>query len=169
MRLKSETDGRSHSILTITENDHHSRPRAVAISNTTQSLPPGTTYNLDIDLGRSDYQLARVMIMGARTMFGVASNFRESAEVHATRNSAEAFAHSVRDSGSTYRCYAVTYSKQVGDSYLTHAIFDNNTAIGSAYILLQDAVLTGSVLRLTFLNTFGGSATLWVKGTALVW
>jgi hypothetical protein len=169
MRLKSETDKRSHTSLSgITVNDHHSQPRAVDIYNITQSLPPGTTYNLDIALSRSDYQFARTMLQGARQLFGTAVE-REGAEILATRDISEAIAHSIKDSGLAYRVYAVTYAKQVGDLYLTHAIFDSNTAISAEYILLQDAYITGSTLRLTFKNIFGGSATLWVKGRALVW
>jgi hypothetical protein len=169
MRLEPETDNRSHASLSgITVNDHHSQPKAVDINNTSQSLPPGTTYNLDIALGRSDYQFARIMIQGARSLFG-AGNEKEGAEILATRNIAEALAHSTRDSGLSFRVYCVTYTKQVGDLYLTHAIFDSNTGISSLYILLQDAYITGSTLRLVFKNIFGGSATLWVKGRALVW
>jgi len=167
MRLTEQSDGLLHP-ADLTPDDHHPAPTSVTISNTSQSLPPGTTYNLDIALPHSNFQFARVQITGAKPMW-VAGYWREGAEILVTRNSSEAVGHSIRETGSIYKVYAATYSKQNSDAYLSHAIFDNNTASSSRYIALQDAVITGSTLRLTFKNLFGGSATLWVKGQALVW
>lgn len=161
MRLKPETDGVGHDDLNITAHDHHPQPEMVDIDNTSQSLPPGTTYNLDITLSHSNYQVAKMILMGAKSPQG--PQWKECAEVYATRDLSEAIAESVREVAFK-TVYAMTYSKQNGDAYLTHKIFDNDVA--NEYILLQDAYITGSTLRLVFLNTFGGSATLWVKGTA---
>jgi len=137
-----------------------------SFSNTSQSLPPGTTYDLDVALGRDDYQLATIHMIGARR-YPSTTNWYETACVYATRVAAEAIARSARGVG--YRqSYVSQYSKFAGDAYLTHKIFDSNTTEANIYIALQDAVLTGSVLRLTFKNFYGGSATLWVKGEALL-
>jgi len=166
MRLSAETDGRDHASLAATPDDHHPRPASVTINNTSQSLPPGTTYNLDIALPHAGFQFARVQILGAKQMPLSAGNWYECAEIIATTNSAQAIGHSTHDS-SFKKVYSVTYSKQVGDAILSHKIFDTNTA--AEYIALQDALITGSTLRLIFRNFFGGSATLWVKGQALLW
>jgi len=165
MRPAPATDGRVHP-ADNTPDDHHKAPDRFTITNTSQSLPPGTSYNLDIALGSADYQFARIQIMGARQPFG--SGWRECAEVFVTRDISEAVGHSNRES-SFKRTYCATYSKVNGDSYLSHKIFDSITGVSNRYIALLDAVLTGSVLRLTFHNYFGGSATLWVKGVALCW
>ena len=167
MRLQSQTDGRVHP-EDGGANDHHPAPTSVTINNTTQSLPPGTTYNLDITLPHSNFQFARIHISGKKPMWNT-GQWREGAEVLATRDASEAMGHSIRETGSMYTVYAATYSKQNADAYLSHRIFDDNIASGSKYIALQDAVITGSTLRLTFKSTFGGSATLWVKGQALAW
>jgi hypothetical protein len=97
-----------------------------------------------------------------------AGNWRECAEIVATTDSAEAMGHSVREAG-TRKVYASTYSKQNADAYLSHKIFDDNTGSGNRYIAVQDVAIVGAVLRITFRNFFGGSATLWVKGQALLW
>lgn len=94
--------------------------------------------------------------------------WRESAEVFVTRDAGEAASHTIRAS-SFKKVYACTYQKQVGDSYLSHKIFDSNTGSSNRYIALQDAVITGSTLRLTFRNFFGGSAFMWVQGQAILW
>lgn len=161
MRLKADTDGHDHDGLVLTGDDHHSESAEVAIEDTTTSIPPSSTFNLDITLPDGSFELARVIINGGKQMSG--NQWRECCEVHATRDSGEAVGHSVEDVAFK-KVYAVTYSKQNADAYLSHKIFDNNLS----YILLQDAVLTGSVLRLTFLNTFGGSTFLWVKGQAVL-
>jgi hypothetical protein len=95
--------------------------------------------------------------------------WQESALVHCTTDSADAIGHSNRYADSSYKSYCVAYSKQVGDSILTHAIFDSATGAGQNYIALQDAQIIGAVLRLTFKNFYGGSATLNVKGQVLVY
>lgn len=167
MRTEPTTDGLSHVAEVVGVHDHHQRPVTVTINNTTQSLPPGTTYDLDITLPGSAYERAKIIIMGAHSPAG--SAWRECAEVVATRDSSEAIAYSVRDAGSFKKSYAATYSKQNGDTNLTHKVFDSTTGSGNRYIALLDAWITGSVLRLRFKNYFGGSATLWVKGQAEVY
>jgi hypothetical protein len=171
MRLGAPSDGRSHEALDVGAHDHHNAPESVSFSNTAQSLPPGATFDLDVPLGRTGYQLARVQITGPAVIpAGISSAlWRECAELVVTTDSSEAVGHSIRDAASPKKVYAATYSKQNGDSYLTHKIFDSNTGSGNRYICVQDAVITGSILRITFRNYFGGSATLWVKGQALVW
>lgn len=164
MRLKSETDGMQHpGVLTI--DDHHPGTKMVSINNTTQSLPPGTTYNLDIALGNSNFQIARVMIYGPKTLFGSGALWKEAGELIVTRDANEAMGQSFRDAGTFKKVYSVTYSKLRADANLTQKIFDS---LGNRYIAVQDAVLTGSDLRLIFRNFFGGSATLWVKGQAIL-
>lgn len=104
---------------------------------------------------------------GPRAVSG--STLKEGGEIMVTRDASEAMGLSCIDTTMSFRVYVATYSKANGDARLTNAVFDSNPANGADYIALQDAVLTGSVLRLTFKNLFGGSATLWVKGQALVW
>lgn len=164
MRLKAVTDGvDTHEELVLTTDDHHPHASAVAIENTSQVIGAGADYDLDITLPHGDFQVARVIIMGAKQMQG--GQWREACEVHVTRDADEAIGNSV-ENVSFKKVYAVTYSKQNADTYLSHKIFDSNTS--QQYILLKDAVITGSVLRLTFNNPTGTSATLWVKGQALV-
>lgn len=169
MRLDQTTDGRSHDALTVTADDHHPAPASVSFSNTSQSLPPGTAYNLDVALPHAGFQAAKVYLEGpAIAGGGTATKWRECAQVHVTTDSADAIGHSTRDSGSIYKTYVVTYSKALGVTNLTHKIFDSVVASGSRYIALQDAQIIGAVLRLTFRNYFGGSATLSVKGHAVL-
>lgn len=162
------SDGLDHDSLTVGPHDHHPQPVSVSFSNTSQSLPPGTTFNLDVTLPDGNYTFAKAMLLGARQTSPSSGTWRESAIVMATRSAAEAISESIREA-QFKKVYLATYSKAVGDSYLSHKIFDSNTGISNRYIALQDAVLVGSVLRLTFRNFFGGSATLWVKGQALAW
>ena len=169
MRLASTTDGKDHASEYLNANDHHSEPYSVGIDNTTQSLPPGTTYNYDISLPDANYRIARIMIKGPRNISGASANFYEGAEIYATSDSTEAMGHSVRDAEVSFRVYLVTYSKIVSDAFLTHKIFDSDTVSGNRYINVTDAYITGSTLRIVFKNNHGGSATLWVKGKALVW
>jgi hypothetical protein len=167
MRLEAQTDGSEHGVGG--PDDHHPRPKVVTISNTTQSLPPGTTFNLDIPVGSDQFKFARCQLLGSRHMYPSGSaQWSECAEVLVTRDTAEAMGHSQRDLAFK-KVYSATYSKLNGDSYLTHKIFDSLTGISQRYIALVDAVLTGSNLRLTFRNYHGGSAFLWVKGQALLW
>jgi len=109
-----------------------------------------------------------VMIMGPWQPTG--PQWREAAEVVVTTDSAEAQGYSVRDTGSFKKSYAATYSKQNGDTNLTHKIFDSDVSgYDKRYIALLDAWITGSTLRLRFKNYFGGSKPLWVKGQAEVY
>ena len=169
MRVQQTTNSRDHLAATPRPDDHHSVPRTFDIDNTSQVIAGGATFDLDVALSRSDFQAARVMIMGARRLFGNASNPFESAEVHVSRNLAEAMGQSLRDAQALYRIYTATYAKVVSDAYLTHKIFDTDTNSSNRYIGLVDAILTGSVLRLSFKNWVAGPKTLWVKGKALVW
>ena len=102
-------------------------------------------------------------------MNGVATNTRESGEIHATTDSAEAVGHSVRDAQAIWRIYAASYFKMAGASYLTFKIFDSDTNPANRYIAVKDALITGSTLRIVFRNFAGTAQTLWVKGKALVW
>ncbi|MGD9156785.1 MAG: hypothetical protein PVG39_00125 [Desulfobacteraceae bacterium] len=164
MRLDNLTDGRVHP-SDGGVNDHHAAPISVDFINTTQSLPPGTSYNLDVSLGRDDFRFARVMIIGPNDSAGLNSPWKECAELLVTRDSTKAMGHSISNAGQK-KVYASTYSKQNSDSYLTHKIF--NAGVGD-YIAVENAVLTGSVLRLTFRSFYGGSMTLNVRGQALLW
>jgi len=165
MRTQQDTDGRSHDALTVTVDDHHAAPRSVSFSNVTQSLPPGTTWDLDVTLPSSALKVARVQLMGPATSGGGSGTgkWRECASVHATTSSAEAMGHSVRTPGFK-RSYCATYAKSQGDAQLSQKIFDSGGNVS-----LQDAWIVGAVLRLRFRNHFGGSSTLWVKGSALLW
>lgn len=171
MRPDQTTDGRSHDALTdVSPDQHHPRPASVQFSDTTTSLPPGTTFNLDVTLPHAGFKLATVYLEGpAISGGGTATKWRECARVHVATATADAIGKSVRNTGSIYKNYAVTYAKQVGTTNLTHKIFDTVTATGARYIALQDAQIIGSTLRLTFKNYHGGSATLSVKGHAVVY
>jgi hypothetical protein len=163
VRLAAVTDGRSHAGLSgVGADDHHAAPRSVEVNNTSQVIAAGATFNLDLALGTSVAVFAHVAITGPRT-HGGSSLFREGADVYATRAAGEAIGHSFEQIG-LYQDYAMTYSKQNGDTNLSTAVF-SNTALA---IALRDAVLTGSNLRLTFVNVTGSPATLWVKGRAIL-
>jgi len=170
MRLPGGFNLRDHADLSaITVDDHHPAPNYVSFSDTTTSLPPGTSFNLDVTLPHSDFRLARVYLEGpAISGGGSATKWRECAIVYVTTTLSDAIGHSVRNTGSIYKSYVVTYAKAVGVTNLTHKIFDTVTNPGSRYIALKDAQIIGSTLRLTFQNYFGGSATLSVKGHAEV-
>mgnify|MGYP001373155860 CR=1 FL=1 len=169
MRLERDRDARQHADLaSIGTDDHHPLPKSVSFTNILgQVIAGGGTYNLDVSLTSSAYQVARVILFGPRTMFS--STLKEGGEIVCTRSASEAMAISCKDTTLTYKVYAATYSKSQGDAYLTMAVFDNNTGNGNNFICVQDAVLAGSVLRLTFKNITGGNATLWVKGQVLAW
>lgn len=169
MRLEPQTDGRPHGATNPGADDHHSAPRIFDIDNTTQVIGATSNWNMDIALPNSDFQVARVMMMGKRRLFGAASNLRESAEIHVTRDTSEAMGHSIRDAQAVWRIYAATYSKAAGELYLTMRIFDDDDNPANRHIGIIDAVITGSTLRLTFRNFSGSAQTLWVKGKALVW
>jgi len=169
MRLGDPFVGVSHDALAIGAHDHHPQPRHVSISNTSQVIAGGAAFNLDLSLGRSGYTFARVMITGPKSSGFSSAQWRECADVHVTATLADAIGHSVRDSGSTYKVYGVTYAKAVGATNLTHKVFDSNTGGSNRYIALKDAQIIGSTLRLTFHNYDAGPQTLWVKGEAVIW
>lgn len=164
MRPRAATDGRSHPPDGLSE-DHHEAPSSVSIEDTSTVIGAGLSFNLDVPVGSDQYQYARVQIMGKKESTG---DWRECAEIVVSRDSSESLGHSERYAA-WKKVYSATYSKQAGDSYLTHKIFDDNTGLSSRFIALVDAVLTGTDLRLTFRNFHTGSANLWVKGSALLW
>jgi hypothetical protein len=167
MRLRQQTDGRLHPTDGGAD-DHHAAPVSVDFVNTTQSLPPYTTYNLDVPVGRDDFQFGRVMLIGPKDATGLGAAWKEAAELLVTRDAAQAVGHSFRNAEASIKSYSSTYSKQNSDAYLTHKIFNLGT-VSQRYITVQDAVLTGSVLRLTFRSFYGGSITLNVRGHVLLW
>jgi len=170
MRTAPVTDGRSHDALSgVAASQHHPAPESVSFNNTTQSLPPGTTYDLDTTLSHVNFKTARLLIYGPSVPHGPAARWKECAEITITTDSSESIAYSVRGSGTFKKVYASTYSKQNGATNLTHKIFDSSTPVGNRRIALLDAWISGSTLRLRFKNYFGGSATLWVKGSGLVY
>jgi hypothetical protein len=170
MRLPGFSYGASHDALVVTPDDHHPRPTSVNFSDTSTSIPPSSSFNLDVTLPDANYQVAKVYLEGpAISGGGSGSKWRECAQVHVTTVAAEAIGHSNRNTGSIYKSYVVTYSKALGVTNLTHKIFDNVTSPSSRYIALQNAQIIGTTLRLTFRNYFGGSASLSVKGHALVY
>ena len=164
------TEARGHPATAPLPDEHHPRPAMVEFSSAgLVSLPPGTTYDLDVALSSASFKVATVHLMGP-ALAGLLAAWRECASVHVTADVADAVAHSVRSiSGSTNSVYNATYSKQAGDTVLTYAIFDSVTGPTSMYIALIDVWITGAILRLRFRNFFGGSAFLWVKGSALLW
>lgn len=164
MRTQTPTTDIKHPPV-HTPDDHHPEPGSFSINNTSQSLPPGTDYNLDIPLGKTGYKSARIILHGPVTLSG--NLWRESAIICASDDPAEALGVTTFNS-SWLLNYTPVYSKAVGNSYLTDKIFDNNTTSYAMYIALKDAYITGSNLRLVFHNFSGGSATLWVKGQAIV-
>jgi hypothetical protein len=166
MRLIQTSDGRRHP-ADGGPSDHHRAPTSVSFSNTTQSLPPGTAFDLDIALGAGDYQIARALLIGPR-LSTIAPALKECAELVATRSAGQAMGHWVKAAGLFLRVYSATYSKQNADANLTDKVFNSGTST-QYYIAAQDAVLTGSVLRITFRNYYAGSVTLNVRGQALLW
>jgi hypothetical protein len=160
VRPEQDTDGRDHDAISTTPHDHHAAPELVSFGNTTQSLPPGTTFDLDVTLPDAGYKAARVQLMGPNKSGG-GGIWREWGSVYVSTDSAKAMGHSAR-SGGFKRSYCATYAKSQGDAQLTQKVFNT----GTGYISLQDAWITGSTLRLRFRNHFGGSTTLWVKGEA---
>lgn len=163
VRLTAVTDGRSHAGLSgVAADDHHAAPRSVEIINTTQVIAAGASFNLDIALGTSVAVFCQASLTGPHNQ--TAGLWREGVHVYATRTIGEAIAHGTRDGG-LYKSYVMTYSKQVGDAYLSPGVFAQEVVIA---IALVDAVLTGSNLRLSFKNYGTGSYTLWVKGRAIL-
>lgn len=171
MRLDQNTDGRSHDALTdVSADQHHSAPDDVTFSDTSTVISAGSAFNLDVTLPNSGFVAARVYMEGpAIAGGGSGSLWRECATVHVTTDTADAIGHSVRNTGSIYKSYVVTYAKQLAVTNLTHKIFDTVTAPGSRYIALKDAQIIGSTLRLTFHNYDSSSRTLSVKGQAVLY
>ena len=168
MKLVAATDGLVHP-LDGGLHDHHAAPVHVLINDTTTSIPPGSTANVDITLPRSDYQLARITAHGPKAAVGLftSNSGYEGAYIQATTVAAEAYGCSARDAGA-FRQYGGHWAKQVGALILSEYVFDNNTALGSRYIAVQAAQIIGAILRLTMVNSFGGSATVWIKGGAML-
>lgn len=166
VRLRQQADGFSHAPVLRGPDDHHPAPFVATIEDTSTVVAGSSTYNLDIALPHSNFQLATAMIMGPRRLFGAGSNFRESAYITATRNIAEAMGFTVRDSGLQFRAYMHNYSKMAGNSYLSHKIFDNDTVLNNRYIGVVDSLITGSIFRIIFRNWSAVARTLWVKGKA---
>lgn len=163
MRLKAETDGRSHAALIVGPHDHHAKALAFTITDTTTVVGPTSIFNLDISLPSDEYQTGRVILIGGKVMSGSASQWRECAEITVSRDTSEAVGGSIEDAGFK-RVYSVVYAKAAGASFLSQKIFDNNLS----RIWLRDAVLTGSVLRLAFQNSTAIATTIWVKGQAVL-
>lgn len=165
MRTIATTDSRTHPQV-FSSNDHHPQPTSVPFQDTSTSLPPGTDYTLIVPLPHDGFQQGTIFMTGPRGI-SVSSHWRECAAIQVTTDISQA------SGSSNYHpafktTYNAIYSKMVGDSYLTHKIFDSATASHQMYIALKDAVISGAELRLTFHNFFGGSATLWVKGQAIL-
>lgn len=149
--------------------DHHAAPAQVSIDDTTTIIPPSSTANIDITLPRSDYQLARILIHGPKSAVGTItgnSGF-DGAFIVATTATSDAQGYCARDAGAL-RQYGGVWSKQEGSSILTDYVFDSNAALGNRYIAVQDASIIGATLRLVMTNSFGGSATVWMKGAAML-
>lgn len=168
MRPEPSTDGRVHPVDGL-PNDHHAAPDHVTIFDTTTSIPPGSTANVNIALPRSDFQIARILVHGPKCAVGTTPVYAgyEGAYIQATTVASDAYGCSTRDAGA-FRQYGGHWAKQVGSLILSEYVFDNNTALGSRYIAIKDAQIIGAVLRLTMVNSFGGSATVWIKGGALL-
>lgn len=149
--------------------DHHAAPAQVTIDDTTTSIVPYGTANVDIVLPRSDYQLARILIHGPKSAVGTSTIYSgfEGAYIQATTATSDAMGYCGRDTGA-FRQYGGCWSKQEGSSILTDYVFDNNTLLTARYIAVQDASIIGAVLRLVMKNSYGGSAFVWMKGAAVL-
>ena len=161
MRLKSETDGRSHEALSVSLHNHHAGALAFSIEDTTTVVGATSIFDLDITLPTDEYQTGRVILLGGKQMTG--NQWRECMEITVSRDASEAVGSSIEDV-SFKKVYSATYSKAAGSGFLSHRIFDNNLS----RIWLRDAVLTGSVLRLSFQNSTAIATTIWVKGQAVL-
>lgn len=164
------TDGLSHDPLESGSEDHHLHPKQVTIENTTQVIAGMSTFDLDIPLGSSGYQMAFVQLFGIRYAYGFSNRGREMSDLVATRNSSEGFGSSARDAAAGgLRHYSATFNKAAGDAFLSFKIYDNWNAPGQEYISIKEIYLTGSNLRIVFYNHTATSKTLWVKGLAQVY
>lgn len=155
-------DGRAH--------DHHAAPAVATIdSRNLVSLPPGTTYDLDVALPRSDYRTAKTHVHGpkAAVYSSPTNSGYEGIVGDFTTSAGEAVSHGLRGAGGAKQ-YVGMYSKLQGAAYLSDSIFDNNVSSSALYIALREAWIVGAVLRMRFYNKFGGSATLWVLGRTVL-
>lgn len=168
MTITQGTDGMIHP-PDAGLHDHHAAPTQVSISDTTTSIPPGSTVNVDVTLPRSDFQIARVLIFGPKAAVGsiVANSGYEGAYLQVTTDINDAMGYCARDIGA-FRQYGGVWSKQEGSSILTDYVFDSNTGLSNRYIAVQDCYITGAVLRFVMKNRFGGSAFVWMKGAAVL-
>jgi len=166
MRTQTITDGRSHQGIIVSPDDHHAAPTHVSFSNISQLIAAGADFDLDVSLPRSDFQVARLTILGPLRQLG-APHWSEFASIEATRDIAQATGHSARFEG-MQRSYVALYSKQNGDTYLSDKIFDQGTSPSNRYIALKDCWLTRGILKLRFHNYHISSATLWVKGQTIL-
>ena len=130
MRTERTTDGRQHP-LDGAPNDHHPRPLQVTISDVATVIASGADFNLDLSLGHDGYQWGRAVIMGANAIGPTLWN--EWGSVQFSRDQNEAIGHSGRDTGSPYKTYTATYSKQNGALNLTHKVFDSATSAGNKF------------------------------------
>ena len=151
---------RAHEAADPQPDDHHPKPRQYTFSETSYSMPPGTTYDVDVTLDHANFTRAHVNMMGPNVGGGGASQWRECAKITAFTSTGRAMGKSAISAGFK-KVYAGELSKANGDSMLTAKIFSSNNQVA-----LIDAWITGSTLRLRFQNFYGGSSTLWVKGDA---
>lgn len=145
--------------------DHHAAPAYVEIDDTSTSIPPGSTANVDITLPRSDYQIARILIHGPKVAI-FAGPSKEGSYIQATTSSSDGAGNCARDASG--RQYGGTWAKGAGNSILTDYVFDSNTSSSNRWIAVQDCYITGSTLRFVMKNRYGGSATVWMKGVAIL-
>jgi len=149
--------------------DHHAAPDHVTISDIATVISAGSTANVDTTLPRSDYQIARVLVHGPKAAVGTLPGNAgyEGAFVLAALVSSDAMGHSARDAGA-FRQYSGVWSKQASAAILSEYVFDSSTSLYNRYIAIQDAYITGSTLRLVMVNGHSSSATVWIKGGAIL-
>ena len=92
---------------------------------------------------------------------------REGAYIQATTSASDGFGTAARDAGAG-RQYGSTFSKNDGSTVLSDRIFDSNTSLYNRRIAIEDCYIMGSTLRFKMRNYFGGSATVWMKGAAVL-
>ena len=150
--------------------DHHPGAVAISFEDTTTIIPPSpSTFNLDVSLPNSDFQFARVIAMGPRKMYGIATLFRECNEWFVSRSAIDGIGHGVRDAQSTWKIYTGLMAKVAAAAELSFRIFDTDTAANRQYISVTDVRIVASVLRLTHRNWSGGSRGVWTKGMVVAW
>jgi len=170
VEAQPDTDGRSHDGMSRGPHDHHPQPVSFPISSEgVVSLPPGTTYDLEIALPAAGFQFATIHLEGPRRISPGSTTWRESAQLFVTRNSAEASSKVTIREAAFKKTYHGSYQKQAGNSYLTHKIFDSNTSTSARYIAVQDSWINDTHVVIRFRNFFGGSAFLWCRGQGLAY